>query len=105
MKATICYEIVMLVARTLNIILKIVKTLWNVSTSSGTDVGGARQYSFKFNFSLRIRTTLVHMYLNVCVCIVFMHVCVMYCMYVCMYVCSMCVYIYVCIHLTRGGCS
>jgi len=39
MKAAICYEIVMLVVRTLNIILKIPPKLWNVFTSSGTDVG------------------------------------------------------------------
>jgi len=60
MKAAICYEIglVMLVARTLNIILKIPQN-WNVFTSSGTDVGGARQYSFESNFLPRIRTTLI----------------------------------------------
>jgi len=60
MKAAICYEIVMLVARTLNIILKISKKLWNIFTSSGTDVEGAPQFSFEFNFSPRIRTTLVY---------------------------------------------
>jgi len=54
MKAAICYEIVMLVVRILNIILKIPPKLWNVFTSSGTDVGGARQYFFEFNFSPRI---------------------------------------------------
>jgi len=47
MKATICYEIVMLVVHTLNIILKIPNKLWSVFTSSG----GAHQYSFEFNFS------------------------------------------------------
>jgi len=59
MKAAICYEIVMLVARTLNIILKSPKIV-EVFTSSGTDAGGARQYSFEFNFSPRISTTLIY---------------------------------------------
>jgi len=48
------------VACTLNIILKIPKILWNIFTSSGTDVEGARQYSFEFNFSPQIRSTLVY---------------------------------------------
>src|SRR6218665_119150 len=56
LKAAICYKIVRLLAGTLNIILKIPQKLWNVFTSSGTDVVGARQYSFEFNFSLRMRT-------------------------------------------------
>jgi len=60
MNAVKWYEIVMLVARTRNIILKIPKKLWNAFTSSGTDIGGARQYSFEFNFSPRIRTTLMY---------------------------------------------
>jgi len=68
MKAAICYEIVTLVARTLNIILKIPNKLWNVFTSSGTDIVGACQYSFKFNFSPRIRTTLVCMYCSFVSC-------------------------------------
>ena len=52
MIATICYEIVLLVARTLNIILKIKKIVERF-TSSGTDVG-----IFEFNFSPQIRTTI-----------------------------------------------
>jgi len=79
MKTAICYEIVMLVARTLNIILKIPKKLWIVFTSSGTDVGGARQYSFEFYFSPRIRTTLIIIYniynVYICVCV---YVCAVY---------------------------
>jgi len=50
MKAAICYEIV---ARTLNIILKIPQKLWNV-----------RQCSFEFNFSPRMRTTLIYIYIG-----------------------------------------
>jgi len=32
--------------------------VWKVFTSIGTDIVGARQYSFEINFSPRIRTTL-----------------------------------------------
>ena len=41
--------------------------MWSVFTSNGTNVGGARQYSFEFNFSPRIRTTLAYMFKNECV--------------------------------------
>ena len=49
-KAVVCYEIVMLVVHTLNTIQNFVKKLWSIFTSNETSVGGARQYSFEFNF-------------------------------------------------------
>ena len=62
MKAAVCYEIVMLVEHTLNIIQNPQK-LWSVFTSNGTNLGGAHQYSFKFNFPPRIKTTLMYIYI------------------------------------------
>ena len=74
----------MLVARTLNIILKIQNKLWNAFTPSGTDVGGARQYSFEFVFPTNKDRPNVRMY-----------VCMYVCMYVSMYV-HVCIRMYVC---------
>jgi len=78
--------------------------LWNVFTSRGTDVGGARQYFFEFNLSLWIRTTLLYicMYMYVYACIfMYMYVFVCLCMYVyacacmSMYDVRVCMYVYV----------
>src|SRR6218665_2571617 len=56
MKAAICYEVVMLVACTLNIILKIPKKIVERFYIKWNRCGGACQYSFEFNFSpLRVR--------------------------------------------------